>query len=80
MPSNIGVAQDAVLKLQVVHAIFDDVADADDTGKLAIAQNRHMAHAMADGMQNGNAEARASMQQYFTDLRARRQARGLSTM
>jgi hypothetical protein len=46
---------------------------------LARIQN-HIAHAMQDGMQNGSAEDRASMQQYFTDLRQRRLDRGLPVM
>src|SRR5262249_36466027 len=44
--SNVGIAQDVGFEFQIVQAVSDHVADADDTGELTVAQHRHMAHAM----------------------------------
>ena len=46
MRGDIRIAQDVVLQLQIPKAKFDDIADADDARKLAVAQNGHVAHAM----------------------------------
>jgi hypothetical protein len=47
MRADVGIAQDFGLELQIVQTMLDHIADADDTGELAVAQHRHVAHAMA---------------------------------
>src|SRR4029077_19468492 len=44
--SDVGIAQDVGLKLQIVQTMFDRVADADYAGELAVMDNRHVAHAV----------------------------------
>jgi len=43
----VDITQDVRLKLQILQSMLDHIADADDTDKVAVAQNRHVAHAMA---------------------------------
>jgi hypothetical protein len=43
----VGIAQDIGLTLQILQTVLDYVTDADDAGELAVAQHRHVAHAMA---------------------------------
>src|SRR5262249_11322580 len=44
---HVGIAQDVGLTLQILQTVLDYITDADDTGELAVAQHRHVAHAMA---------------------------------
>src|SRR6516225_3712018 len=41
------ITQDVGLRLQIFQTVLDYITDADDTGELAIAQHRHVPHAMA---------------------------------
>src|SRR6185437_13090117 len=45
-PGVVDITQNARLELQVLQPMLDHIADADDTGQLAAAQYRHVAHAM----------------------------------
>jgi hypothetical protein len=45
--SDVGITQDVGLELQILQTVLDYIPDADDSGELAIAQHRHVAHAMA---------------------------------
>src|SRR5262245_51304293 len=40
------ITQDVCLTLQILQTVLDYITDADDTGELAVAQHRHVAHAM----------------------------------
>src|SRR5215831_20390693 len=44
---HVGIAQDVGLTLQILQTVLDYITDADDTGELAVAQHRHVPHAMA---------------------------------
>ena len=44
--SNVRIAQDVGLKLQIVQTMFHHVADADYPSELAVMDNRHVAHAV----------------------------------
>jgi hypothetical protein len=44
---DVRITQDVSLNLQILQTVLDYITDADDSGELAIAQHRHVAHAMA---------------------------------
>jgi hypothetical protein len=44
---HVGITQDVGLTLQILQTMLDHITDADDTGELAVAQHKHVAHAMA---------------------------------
>src|SRR6516162_7933967 len=44
---HVGITQDVGLTLQILQTVLNYITDADDTGKIAVAQHRHVAHAMA---------------------------------
>ena len=47
MRGHVGITQDVGLTLQILQTVLDYIADADDTGEIAVAQHRHVADAMA---------------------------------
>src|ERR1035438_4721084 len=46
MGRNVQITQYIALKFEVVDTVFDDVSDADDTGKLAVPKYHQMTRAM----------------------------------
>src|SRR5262245_13762485 len=44
---HVGITQDVGLRLQILQTVLDYITDADDAGELAVAQHRHVSHAMA---------------------------------
>jgi hypothetical protein len=45
--SNVDIAEDARFKFQIIQPVFNHVAYADNASQLAVANHRHVAHAMA---------------------------------
>jgi hypothetical protein len=47
MASNVDIAEDIRFKFQIIQPVLNHVAYADNASQLAVAKDRHMAHAMA---------------------------------
>ena len=45
--SNVDIAEDVRFKFQIIQAVLNHVAYADNANQLAVAKHRHVAHAMA---------------------------------
>ncbi len=45
MASNVDIAEDVRFKFQIIQAVLNHVAYADNANQLAVAKHRHVAHA-----------------------------------